>query len=121
MPQIIGYARAFEWGVTGRTVDADGALKIGFVSEVVEPDQLLPRCRELAREIVDNCPPITVQAFKLALAESLYQELDMAIRHRVAQRAVVRLDRDHTEARRLRGKASKWELLTDAALQDPGA
>ena len=71
MPQIIGYARAFEWGVTGRTIDADGALKIGFVSEVVEPDELLPRCRELAREIIDNCPPLTVQAFKLALTELL--------------------------------------------------
>ena len=27
MPQIIGYARAFEWGVTGRTIDAEGALE----------------------------------------------------------------------------------------------
>ena len=98
MPQIIGYSRAFEWGVTGRTLDADAALKIGFVSEVVEPDRLLPRCRELAREIIDNCPPLTVQAFKLALTESLYQNLDDAVRFTERAQKVVRATADHSEA-----------------------
>jgi enoyl-CoA hydratase/carnithine racemase len=98
MPQIIGYARAFEWGVTGRTIDAEGALKIGFVSEVVEPDELLPCCRKLAREIIDNCPPLTVQAFKLALTESLYQDLDVAVRFTERAQRVVRATADHTEA-----------------------
>jgi enoyl-CoA hydratase/carnithine racemase len=98
MPQIIGYARAFEWGVTGRTLDADAALKIGFVGEVVEPEQLMLRCRELAREIIDNCPPITVQAFKLALSESLYQGLDEAVRFTERAQRVVRETADHAEA-----------------------
>lgn len=98
MPQIIGYARAYEWGVTGRTIDAEGALKIGFVSEVVEPDALLSRCRDLAMEIIDNCPPITVQAFKYALAESLYQDLDESIRFAERAQRVVRATKDHTEA-----------------------
>jgi len=111
MPQIIGYARAFEWGVTGRTIDADGALKIGFVSEVVKPVELLPRCRELAREIIDNCPPLTVQAFKLALTESLYQDLDVAVRFTERAQRAVRGTADHTEA--LKAYAEKrrpqWE------------
>jgi enoyl-CoA hydratase/carnithine racemase len=98
MPQIIGYARAYEWGVTGRTIDAQGALKIGFVSEVVEPDQLIPHCRKLALEIIENCPPLTVQAFKLALAESLYQDLDTAVRFTERAQRVVRASADHTEA-----------------------
>jgi enoyl-CoA hydratase/carnithine racemase len=98
MPQIIGYARAYEWGVTGRTIDAQGALKIGFVSEVVEPDQLIPHCRKLALEIIENCPPLTVQAFKLALAESLYQDLDTAVRFTERAQRAVRASADHTEA-----------------------
>ena len=98
MPQIIGYSRAFEWGVTGRTLDADAALRIGFVSEVVEPAQLMPRCRELAHEIIENCPPLTVQAFKLALTESLYQGLDEGIRFTERAQRVVRASEDHTEA-----------------------
>jgi enoyl-CoA hydratase/carnithine racemase len=43
MPQLIGYSKAFEWGVTGRTITADEALGIGFVSEVVDDDQVMPR------------------------------------------------------------------------------
>lgn len=98
MPQIIGYARALEWGVTGRTINAEEALRIGFVSEVVEPEQLLPRCRVLATEIVDNSPPLTVQAFKLALSESLYQGLNESIRFTERAQRVVRSSEDHAEA-----------------------
>jgi enoyl-CoA hydratase/carnithine racemase len=98
MPQIIGYANAFEWGVTGRTIDANRALAIGFVSEVVEPDRLLPRARELAMEIIENCPPLTVQAFKLAIAESLYQGIDENVRFTERAQRVVRASEDHAEA-----------------------
>lgn len=98
MPQIIGYAKAYEWGVTGRTIDAQGALKIGFVSEVVEPDRLIPHCRSLALEIIENCPPLTVQAFKLSLAESLYQDMDTAVRFTERAQRVVRASADHAEA-----------------------
>ncbi len=98
MPQIIGYARAFEWGVTGRTIDAATALAIGFVSSVVDPDELIPHCRQLAMEIIENCPPITVQAFKYALAESLYQDLDTAVRFTERAQRVVRDTGDHAEA-----------------------
>lgn len=98
MPQIIGYSRAYEWGVTGRTIDAQEALSIGFVSKVVEADQLLPHCRALALEIIENCPPLTVQAFKLALAESLYQDLDTSVRFTERAQRVVRASRDHSEA-----------------------
>lgn len=98
MPQIIGYSRAYEWGVTGRTLDAATALNIGFVSEVVAPEELMPHCRTLAKEIIDNSPPLTVQAFKLALAESLYQGQDECIRFTERAQRVVRATKDHTEA-----------------------
>jgi enoyl-CoA hydratase/carnithine racemase len=98
MPQIIGYARAYEWGVTGRTINAPEAMRIGFISEVVEPDQLLPHCRKLAMEIIENCPPLTVQAFKLALTESLYQDLDTSVRFTERAQRVVRASVDHGEA-----------------------
>ncbi len=105
MPQLIGYARAYEWGVTGRTLDAEAALRIGFVSEVVEPEALLPRCRELAREIIENVPPLTAQAFKIALVESLHRPLEDGVR--IAERAqrIARSSEDHTEA--LRAYAEK--------------
>ena len=73
-------------------------MRIGFVSEVVEPDQLLPHCRKLAMEIIENCPPLTVQAFKLALTESLYQDLDTSVRFTERAQRVVRASADHGEA-----------------------
>ncbi len=98
MPQIIGYSRAYEWGVTGRTIDAAGALANGFVSEVVVPERLLPRCQELAREIIDNGPPLTVQLFKLALTESLHYGLEDAVRFTERAQKIARASEDHAEA-----------------------
>lgn len=98
MPQIIGYSRAFEWGVTGRTIDAAGALANGFVSEVVPPVRLMERCRELAREIIEHGPPITVQLFKLALTESLDYRLEDAVRFSERAQKIARASEDHTEA-----------------------
>jgi enoyl-CoA hydratase/carnithine racemase len=105
MPQIIGYARAYEWGVTGRTVDAAGAERLGFVSEVVEPEALLPRCRAIAQEIIANVPPITAQVFKMALIESLNRDLDDAMRLTERAQKIARDSEDHTEA--LRAYAEK--------------
>ena len=98
MPQIIGYARTFEWGVTGRTLDAAGALANGFVSEVVEPEKLMQRCREIALEIIENAPPITVQLFKLSLTESMYYRLEDAVRFTERAQKIARATEDHTEA-----------------------
>ena len=79
VPQIIGYAKAFEWGATGRILSAQEALDIGFVREVVPHDQLLPKSVELAREMIENCPPISLELFKLALVESLTMAPEHAI------------------------------------------
>lgn len=105
MPQIVGYPQAFAWGVSGRTIDAAEGARIGFLNEIVEPDQLLARCREIATDIIVNAPPQTVQAFKLALSESLFQDLDEAIRFGERAQRVVRGTADHTEA--LRAYAEK--------------
>ena len=105
MPQIIGYSRAFEWGVTGRTLDADEAHRIGFVNEIVDPDDLLPRCEQIAHEIIENCPPMTVQLFKLALTASLDQSLEQSVAFTAQAQRIARQSDDHTEA--LRAYAEK--------------
>jgi enoyl-CoA hydratase len=48
LPRLIGPARAKDMILTGRTVDADEALRIGLVDEVVEPDALFERAVERA-------------------------------------------------------------------------
>lgn len=60
LPRVVGINQAMEWVATGRVFDADEALRGGLVSQVVEPEDLLPRARELAKEIVENTSGVSV-------------------------------------------------------------
>ena len=51
LPVVVGYARAMELIITGKRIDAREAYRIGLANEVVPPERLMPRARELAREI----------------------------------------------------------------------
>ncbi len=51
LPRAIGSTRAFEIMLSGRDVDAEEAARIGLVSSVVEPDELMPACFALADRI----------------------------------------------------------------------
>jgi enoyl-CoA hydratase/carnithine racemase len=56
LPQIVGLSNAMEMLLTGAFIDAAAALRIGLVSRVVAPDQLMPTAREIAATIVGNGP-----------------------------------------------------------------
>ncbi len=57
------YADAMRILLTDEPVDADEALRIGLVNEVVEHDQLLARAEEIARHIC-TMPPLAVRMMK---------------------------------------------------------
>jgi enoyl-CoA hydratase len=52
LPQRIGVARAREMSVTGNFIDGPTALAWGLVNHVVPHDELLPFCRQLARDSI---------------------------------------------------------------------
>ncbi len=56
LPRLIGKGAALAMILTGEMVDADTALRIGLVNEVVEPGELLDRCRAIARKIIARGP-----------------------------------------------------------------
>src|SRR5271155_3436234 len=51
LPRAIGSSRAFEIMLTGRDVDAEEADRIGLVSRVVKPEDLLEAAYEMAERI----------------------------------------------------------------------
>ncbi len=51
LPRLIGAARAFDLMITGRTIDADEAERMGLVSRVVEDDALAASVLETATAI----------------------------------------------------------------------
>ncbi len=52
LPRAIGASRAFEIMLSGRDVDADEAQRIGLVSRVLPPAELLDACYQLAERII---------------------------------------------------------------------
>lgn len=60
LPQLVGLSQALRWCLSGRVFGADEALAGGLVSEVVEPERLLGRAREIALEIAENTAPVSI-------------------------------------------------------------
>jgi enoyl-CoA hydratase/carnithine racemase len=60
LPQLVGLPQALRWCLQGKMIETDEALKAGLISEVVEPQDLLLRAREIALEIADNTAPVSV-------------------------------------------------------------
>ncbi|NWG45656.1 MAG: enoyl-CoA hydratase/isomerase family protein [Alphaproteobacteria bacterium] len=81
LPRILGPSKAAELSLTGDTIDAAEALRIGLVSSVVAPDALMDAARALAGRIAAN-PPLATRGTKRLLAESqsltLAQTLELA-------------------------------------------
>jgi enoyl-CoA hydratase/carnithine racemase len=56
LPRLIGASRSHELMLTGRRVDADEALRIGLVADVVDGDQLAGRALQAAEQIAALAP-----------------------------------------------------------------
>ncbi|MES5487617.1 enoyl-CoA hydratase-related protein [Bradyrhizobium sp. INPA03-11B] len=60
LPKLVGLPQSLRWCLSGRTFDADEALQGGLVSEVVEPDALLERARQIAHEMTAETSAVSI-------------------------------------------------------------
>ena len=74
LPRIVGMGRALDMILTGRAVDADEALAMGLVNEVVDDGQALARAQALAATIA-----AFPQACMRADRASAYAQWDLAV------------------------------------------
>ncbi len=56
LPRVVGMQRAKELALSGRMVEAEEALRLGLVLELVEPDRLETRVMELAKSLLGGAP-----------------------------------------------------------------
>jgi enoyl-CoA hydratase len=63
LPRLVGISRAKELSLTGNALDAARAYEWGLVNRVVEPEDLLPACRALARDMA-SCVPAVLRGYK---------------------------------------------------------
>jgi enoyl-CoA hydratase/carnithine racemase len=81
-PYLIGPTRARYFLMTGQRIDADEALRLGFVNEVLTPERLEDRAWELAQELTRQ-PELTLRytrsVFTLQLKRLLGDDLALGL------------------------------------------
>lgn len=82
--------------LTGRLFDASEALRIGLVNEIVPADNLLPRARELAAQLMENSPS-SLRYTKRLLSDAARAELDAQIEAAVRENSAIRSTADFRE------------------------
>ncbi len=78
LPRLVGLQRAKELALTGRMVQADEALALGLVIDIVTPAELEQRATDLAEELAAQAPlgqMFAKQAINSALSKTLGEAL----------------------------------------------
>ena len=87
LPRIVGIAQALSWCYSGKVFDAQEALSGRLVSEVVASEDLLPRARAIAREIVENTAPVSIALIRQMMWKMLGADHPMEA-HKVDSRGI---------------------------------
>ncbi|MFZ0433273.1 MAG: enoyl-CoA hydratase-related protein, partial [Candidatus Acidiferrales bacterium] len=86
----IGDKKARELLLSGRIFDAQEALQLGLVTEIVAADKLIERARELAASLLAVSPTSVEHTKRLLVrmeAEALGREIELAVEANAAIRA----------------------------------
>lgn len=97
LPRVVGFSKACEMALTGDMVDAEEALRIGLVSQVVPDEELMASARALSLKIAAN-PTHAVRMTKRLLRQASQQRLDTILEMSAAFQALGHATNDHHEA-----------------------
>lgn len=98
LPQMVGQARALEWCLTGRMIEAAEARDSGLASEVVAGERLVDRAVELGEQLSGQSGFAMTKIRQLLVGNTNESDLDVAMRREgVALNAAYR-SWEHKEA-----------------------
>lgn len=97
LPRVVGWSRAAEMALTGDTIDAQEALRIGLVSRVVAPADLMTTALAVAQRVAAN-PPQVLRWTKRLLQQARTSTLDEALQAAGRFQGLAHHTADHTEA-----------------------
>lgn len=97
LPRVIGYAHAAQLALSGDSIDAHEALRIGLVTKVVASDALLQEALALAQSIAKN-PPQVLRWTKQLMQEAKGSSLDQALERAGELQGLAHQTADHMEA-----------------------
>jgi enoyl-CoA hydratase/carnithine racemase len=99
LPKTIPLSAAMELLLTGDRIDAQEAYRLGIVSRVVPPAELMPMARQLAEKICANAP-LAIRVTKELAWRGLETSLEESLRLYTALGALVRASEDAREGPR---------------------
>jgi 2-(1,2-epoxy-1,2-dihydrophenyl)acetyl-CoA isomerase len=97
LTRVVGFARALELVLTGRVIEAEEALALGLVHEVVAAERLMDVARERALAIA-ALPPMAVQLTKRAAYRSYHCDQATALELAATYQGIVQNLEDHQRA-----------------------
>jgi len=92
----VGEKQARDLLLTGRIIGAEEAARMGLVNEIIAPENLMTRARELAALLMENSPA-SLRSTKKLLNDHSRSDLDAEIEAAVRQNAAVRTTPDFRE------------------------
>jgi 2-(1,2-epoxy-1,2-dihydrophenyl)acetyl-CoA isomerase len=98
LAQIVGLGNAADMCLTGRFVEADEALRMGLVTQVVPVDRLFETALEKANEIANNSTPAVMMIKELLAKNPSEPDLDAVMEREQVRDEIARRLPDHQEA-----------------------
>lgn len=96
LPDLVGPQQAKRLVFSGEFIDAEEAKRIGFVMDVVEPENLMAEARELAAKISTGSP-FAIGRAKSLLNWSTSRTRDQHLEQHIAALTECQLSQDHKE------------------------
>ncbi len=97
LPRIVGFGMAMELLMTGRTIEADEACRLGLINRVTPADKLLEETLGMA-EMMLKSPPLALQLTKQALHRAASSGMLQAAEFEGLAMQMCRGTSDHKEA-----------------------
>ena len=94
--RILGVTVAKEMIFTSKHYTAAEAKEMGFVSKVVEPDELMPACDELMGQIIKQAP-IAVKYSKIMCNNAAEMSLEVCLEHERLIASIMQTSKDFAE------------------------
>ena len=97
LQRVVGFSKAAELTLTGETIDAAEALRIGLVSQVVPDADLMEAARKMAARIACN-PGFAVRMAKRLIWDAQSMSIGQVLEMSAAMQAVAHATKDNAEA-----------------------